>query len=112
MTNTTNNPNEDEDYLISDEVDDFAYEDENADDAGLGLVGDEELSAETKVIQEIREYLKTAIKEHNTFDVIELQNNATPEQKIAAFDMMAIHKGLIMHLRNVQTIINNKVKEN
>jgi hypothetical protein len=104
-----NTPTEDEDYLISGEVDDFAIEDENADEAG---VGDEDQTAETKVIQEIRTYLKTAIAEHNTFDVIELQNNATPEQKIAAFDMMAIHKGLIMHLRNVQTIINNKVKEN
>lgn len=103
-----NQPTEDEDYLISGEVDDFAIEDEN-EDAG---VADEEQTAETKVIQEIRTYLKTAIAEHNTFDVIELQNNATPEQKIAAFDMMAIHKGLIMHLRNVQTIINNKVREN
>lgn len=102
-------PETDEDYLMSDGiVDDFAIEDET-DDAG---VADEEQTVETKVIQEIRAYLKTAIAEHNTFDVIELANNATPEQKIAAFDMMAIHKGLIMHLRNVQTIINNKVREN
>lgn len=101
---------EDEDYLMSDGlVDDFAVEDDTNPDAG---VADEDQTAETKVIQEIRAYLKTAIAEHNTFDVIELANNATPEQKIAAFDMMAIHKGLIMHLRNVQTIINNKVREN
>ena len=108
MTDTIT-PQPDEDYLISGEVDDFAIEDDISDDAGIL---DEEQSAETKVIQEIRTYLKTAIEEHNTFDVIELSNNATPEQKIAAFDMMAIHKGLIMHLRNVQTIINNKVREN
>lgn len=101
-------PTEDEDYLISGEVDDFAIED----DEGLSGIAGEDQTAETKVIQEIRTYLKTAIAEHNTFDVIELQNNATPEQKIAAFDMMAIHKGLIMHLRNVQAIINSKVREN
>lgn len=101
-------PESDEEYLVSGAVDDFAIEDET-DDIGIA---DEEQSVETKVIQEIRTYLKTAIIEHNTFDVIELANNATTEQKVAAFDMMAIHKGLIMHLRNVQTIINNKVREN
>ena len=105
----TNTPTEDEDYLISGEVDDFAFEDETADSAGIA---DEEQSAETKVIQEIRAYLKTAITEHNTLDVLELPNNATPEQKAASFDMIAIHKGVIMHLRNIQTIINNKIREN
>lgn len=108
MTDTIT-PQPDEDYLISGEVDDFAIEDDISDDAGIL---DDEQSVETKVIQEIREYLKTAKAEHNTFDVLDLPNNATTEQKIAAFDMMAIHKGVTMHLRNIETIINNKVREN
>lgn len=102
-------PQSDEEYLISGEVDDFAIEDDISDDAGIQ--GDEQ-TVETKLIQEIRAYLKTAKAEHNTFDVLDLPNNATQEQKVAAFDMMAIHKGVTMHLRNIETIINNKVREN
>ena len=100
-------PNEDDDLLISGEVDDFAIEDDA--DPASGLAEDDQ-TAETKLIQDIRAYLKTAKAEHNTFDVLDIPNNATQEQKIAVFDMMAIHKGVTMHLRNIEAMINNKVR--
>lgn len=99
----THEPTED----ISYEISDFAIADDVAD-----VVSDDELTAETMLIREIRKYLDQAIAEHNTFDVINLPANAKPEDKIAAFDDMAIHKGLVMHLRGVQNIINGKVREN
>lgn len=87
------------------EVDEFALEDTT-------LESDpEDQTAETTLIRKIRSYLKTEIQKSTTFDVINLPANATPEQKIAAFDEMAIHKGVAMHLRNVQQIINDMVKE-
>lgn len=63
------------------------------------------------VLVEMQKYLREAIAEHNTFDVVNLPDNATKEEKVAAFDMMAIHKGLVMHLRTVKTMIDNKIKE-
>ena len=51
------------------------------------------------------------INESESTVVLNLPANATPEQKIAVFDEIAIHKGVAMHLRNVEEIINNMVKE-
>ena len=93
--------NEDIPYNVSD----HAIEDVPTDD------GDAELSAEVKLVKKIRAYLKKAINESSSFDVLNLPANATPEQKIAVFDEIAIHKGVAMHLRNVEEIINNMVKE-
>ena len=93
--------NEDIPYNVSD----HAIEDAQTDDS------DAELSAEARLVKKIRAYLKKAINESSSFDVLNLPANATPEQKIAVFDEIAIHKGVAMHLRNVEEIINNMVKE-
>lgn len=106
----TNTPTEDEDYLISGEVDDFAFEDENSPTAGI--TEEEDQTAETKVIQEIRKYLKENIAAHNSFDVLNIPQNAKPEDKIAVFDEMFNHKGVVHHLRQIENIINSKVREN
>lgn len=100
---TKHQPTEDVPY----EIDQFAIEDEST-----IAVAEEDQTAETKVIQEIRDYLKAEIYAQNSFDSVNLPANAKPEDKIAVFDEIAIHKGLAMHLRNVLEIINNKVREN
>jgi hypothetical protein len=94
---------EDTPYIPS-TVDDFAIEDE---DTATDILDDEQ-TAETIVIKEIRKYLKEAEQEHNTFDIIDLTEQAkmTPTQQIA------VHKLVVKHLRNIKDIINNKVKEN
>lgn len=93
--------NEDIPYNVSD----HAIEDAQTD------TSDAEISAESKLVKKIRAYLKDAIADSNSFDVLQLPANATPEQKIAVFDEIAIHKGVAMHLRNVEEIIINMVKE-
>lgn len=93
--------NEDIPYNISD----HAIEDAPTDTT------EAELSAENRLVKRIRAYLKGAISESKSFDVLQLPANATPEQKIAVFDEIAIHKGVAMHLRNIEEIINNMVKE-
>lgn len=70
------------------------------------------LSKDSALVKAVRKYLQDAIKNHSSFDVINLPANATPEQKIAAFDDMAIHKGLVMHLRSLQQVLNNIIEEN
>lgn len=105
----THIPQEDDDLLISGEVDPFAIEDDTSDDAG---VAEEEMTVETKVIQEIRKYLKDNIATHNSFDVLNIPQNAKPEDKIAVFDEMFNHKGVVHHLRQIENIINSKVREN
>lgn len=93
--------NEDIPYNVSD----HAIEDAPTD------TSEAELSAESKLVKKIRAYLKGAINESESTVVLNLPTNATPEQKIAVFDEIAIHKGVAMHLRNVEEIINNMVKE-
>lgn len=51
------------------------------------------------------------IEIQKSFDSIHLPQNATPEQKIAVFDEMAIHKGLAVHLEKYKLMIDNKIKE-
>lgn len=63
------------------------------------------------VLLEVQKELERDIAINNTFDVISLPANATPKQKIAAFDQMAIHKGLALYLDKYKTMIDNKVKE-
>lgn len=98
---------DDTDYIPSTVDDDMVPDD---DDDSITL--DDEQAAETKVIKEIRDYCKKAITDHNSFDVLNIPQNATPEQKCAVFDEMFNHKGIVHHLRQIQNIINNKVKEN
>lgn len=100
MTNHT--PTEDIPY----EVDSFAME-----DLPEVPVESEDRTVTDEAIQSILQYLDDAIAEHNSFDSIILPGNAKPEDKIAAYDEMAIHKGLSMHLRNVKNIIINRVRE-
>ena len=59
------------------------------------------------VLREVQKYLKEAIAEHNTLDVIDLAeaSKMTPTQQIA------VHKLVIHHLRSVKTEIDNKIKE-
>lgn len=63
------------------------------------------------VLIELSKELKRDIITNKSFDVINLPANATPEQKIAAFDDMAIHKGLALHLQKYKLLIDNKIKE-
>ncbi len=63
------------------------------------------------VLKELSKELAQDIKANKSFDVINLPANATPEQKIAAFDDMAIHKGLALHLEKYKVMIDNKLKE-
>lgn len=99
----THDPTED----ITGDIDPFAI-DESED----VVTDDEDTTVETILIKEIRDYCRKAIADHNTFDVLHLPQNATPEEKCAVFDEMFNHKGLVHHLRQIQEIINNKVKEN
>lgn len=59
------------------------------------------------ILVEVQAYLKEAITEHNTLDVIDIteQGKMTPTQQVA------VHKLVTNHLRNIQTMVNNKVKE-
>lgn len=105
---------EDEDYLVSNAVDDFAIADEAALDSVEEDIDDDELeqNVNAQAINEIRQYLKDNIAVHNSFDVLQLPQNAKPEEKIAVFDEMFNHKGIVYHLRQIEQIINTKVKEN
>lgn len=86
------------------EVDDFATPDEEP----RGADPDQ---PHKSVLVEISKELARDIASNNSFDVINLPANATPEQKIAAFDDMAIHKGLTLHLKKYKVMIDNKIKE-
>lgn len=92
-------PQEDAPYAS---VDPFAI----ADDDNIAP-DEEDQTVETKLIQEIKKYLKEAEAEHNTFDIIDLTEQAkmTPTQQIA------VHKSVVAHLRNIRNMINDKVKE-
>lgn len=63
------------------------------------------------VLIEISKELAKDIADHNSFDVIHLPANAKPEEKIAAFDEIAIHKGLALHLKKYKSMIDDKIKE-
>lgn len=59
------------------------------------------------VITELQVYLEEAITEHNSFDIIDLTEQAkmTPTQQIA------VHKCVVQHLRNIKSTVDNKLKE-
>lgn len=99
---------EDEDYLVSSAVDDFAVADEDALDNPDPDEDEVETLVTTQAVNEVKQYLSEAIKEQDSVDQIDLTEGAkmTPTQQIA------VHKLVKQHLINIQTIIVNKVKEN
>lgn len=98
---------EDEDYLVSTAVDDFAIADEDALDNPDPDEDELETLVTTQAVNEVKTYLSEAIKEQDSIDQIDLTEGAkmTPTQQIA------VHKLVKQHLINIQTIIVNKVKE-
>lgn len=101
---------EDENYLVSTAVDEFAVADEDALDSVDDELDDDELeqNVNAQAVNEVKQYLVEAIKEQDSVDQIDLTEGAkmTPTQQIA------VHKLVKQHLINIQTIIINKVKEN
>ena len=101
---------EDENYLVSTSVDEFAVSDEDALDSVDEELDDDELeqNVNAQAVNEVKQYLVEAIKEQDSIDQIDLTEGAkmTPTQQIA------VHKLVKQHLINIQTIIINKVKEN
>lgn len=93
-------PTEDVPY----QVDEFATEDEPTNTPDVD-------QANKSVLVEVSEELEFDIAENNSFTVINVPANATPEQKIAAFDDIAIHKGLALHLKKYKIMIDTKIKE-
>lgn len=59
------------------------------------------------VLLEIQTYLDEAIDEHNSIDVLDLQEQA----KIPLSQQVALHKLVAQHLRNIKSTIDNKIKE-
>ena len=101
-------PTDDEDYLVSAAVDDFAIADEDALDNPENEDFDEtEQVINSQTITEIKTYLKEAIVEQDSIDQIDLTEGAkmTPTQQIA------VHKLVKQHLVNIQNIIISKAKE-
>lgn len=98
---------EDEDYLVSTAVEDFAIADEDALDNPDPDEDEVETLVTTQAVNEVKSYLSEAIKEQDSIDQIDLTEGAkmTPTQQIA------VHKLVKQHLINIQTIIINKVKE-
>lgn len=83
---------------------DFAIDDSSDDVSN----GETQLSPQNALVKELRKYIAEAELEHNSFDIIDLTEQAkmTPTQQIA------VHKCVVQHLRNINGIINDKVKEN
>lgn len=63
------------------------------------------------VLKEVSRELAIDIATQKSFESIELPVNAKPEDKIAAYDQIAIHKGLALHLQKYKLMIDNKLKE-
>jgi len=63
------------------------------------------------ILTELLEEIEADIAYNQSFEAIDIPANATPEQKIAAFDDMAIHKGLAIYLGKYKVMIENKIKE-
>lgn len=59
------------------------------------------------VLLEVKNYLDKQIEKHNSFDVIapEAEHIMTTQQQVE------MHKQVVTHLRNVRTIVNDKIKE-
>lgn len=91
--------NEDIDY---NHVVDTAVEKDKSEDPDQG---------NKSVLKEVQKELARDIATFRSFDSVELPANAKPEEKIAAFDQIAINKGLALHLEKYKSMINNKLEE-
>lgn len=89
---------------ITGDVDPFAIEDEPS------RLPDPDLERKS-ILVEISIELADDIAFNNSFEAVQLPANATPKQKVAAFDQIAIHKGLALHLTKYKIMIDNKIKE-
>lgn len=87
--------NEDIDYHVSDHA---TPEPDNKEDDD---------QPNKSVLLEVRKYLDEQIKKHNTFDVIapEAEGVMTTQQQVE------MHKQVVTHLRNIKTMVNDKIKE-
>jgi hypothetical protein len=86
------------------EIDSFAIEEDNT-----ATEPDElDQTVNDAAFKEIETYLSEAIGEHNSFDIIDLTEQAkmTPTQQIA------VHKCVVQHLRAIKSMIDEKRKEN
>jgi hypothetical protein len=63
------------------------------------------------ILVQVSKELQHDIDTHNSFDSLQLPANATPEQKVALYDEIAIHKGLALHLKKYKSLIDGKLKE-
>jgi len=86
---------EDVDYTVSEHA---TPEPENEPDEDQAYKG---------VLVEVEKYLKEAIDEHNTLDVIDL----TEASKMTPTQQVAVHKLVVNHLRSIKVEIDNKIKE-
>lgn len=82
-------------------VDEFALEDQNA------TTNDEDQTVETVLMKEIRKYLADQIATHNSFDAIvpEAEGTMTTQQQVQ------MHKCVVIHLRQIDQMIKEKIKE-
>lgn len=104
----THQPTNDEEYLVSSAVDDFAIADEDALDNPENEDFDEtEQVINSQTITEIKTYLKEAIAEQDSVDQLDLTEGA----KIPLNQQVAVHKLVKQHLINIQNIIISKAKE-
>lgn len=68
---------------------------------------DDEDQPNKSVLIEVQTYLKEAIDEHNSLDVIDL----TEQAKMDPRQQIAVSKQVVGHLRNIKSQIDNKIKE-
>ncbi len=58
------------------------------------------------VLLYVVKYVRDCIAAHNTLDVIDPQ-----DKKFSTDQQAAIHKQVVVHLRDIESVINDKVKE-
>lgn len=93
-------PTEDIDY----QAPDFATPDKEA------KTPDED-QAYKGVIKEVLEEVKHDIKQEGSFTSLNTPANATVEEKVAAYDEIAIHKGVALYLNKYKVMLEDKLKE-
>lgn len=98
---------EDEDYLVSGAVDEFAIADEDALDNPDIDEEDTDQVINSQLFIEINKYLDEAITEHNSVDIIDL----TQQAKMNPTQQIAVHKCVVQHLRAIKQMIKDKREE-
>jgi hypothetical protein len=63
------------------------------------------------VIKEVLEEIENDIGHEGSFTSLNTPANATVEEKIAAYDEIAIHKGVALYLEKYKIMLENKLKE-